>query len=44
MLFEHILHDVAAKVSYVGKVIHRRTAGVHLHLAGLVRYELLNRM
>ena len=30
-LLQHILHDIGAQVPDVGKVVHRRAAGVHLH-------------
>ncbi len=32
--FQHVLHDVGAQVADVGEVVHRGTAGVHLHMAG----------
>ena len=32
VLFQHILHDVGAQVADVGKVVHGRAAGVHLHM------------
>ena len=32
VLFQHVLHDVGAQVADVGKVVHGRTAGVHLHM------------
>ena len=41
VLLQHVLHDVAAEVSDVGKVIHRGAAGVHLHMARGVGLELL---
>ena len=31
VFLQHILHDIAAEVADVGKVIHRGAAGVHLH-------------
>ena len=37
---QHIKHDDRARVADVDEVIHRRTAGVHAHLAGLDRHEL----
>ena len=41
VLLQHILHDVAAEVADVGKVIHRGAAGIHLHVARRVGPELL---
>ena len=37
---QHVEHDDRARVADVDEVIHRRTAGVHAHLAGLDRHEL----
>ena len=39
--FQHVLHDVGAQVADVGEVVHRGSAGVHLHVAGGVGLELL---
>ena len=39
VFLQHILHDIAAEVADVGKVIHRGAAGVHLHVAGGVGGE-----
>ena len=39
VLFEHVLHNVAAEIAYVRKVIHGRTAGVHIYLALDIRYK-----
>ena len=39
VLFQHILHDVGAQVADVGKVVHGRAAGVHLHMAGRMGLE-----
>ena len=36
IFFQHVLHNVGAEVADVGEMIDRGTAGVHLHLAGLV--------
>ena len=36
---EDIFHNVGAQITDVRKVIHRRAAGVHAHLAGLVGNE-----
>ena len=41
VFLQHVLHDIAAEVADVGKVIHRGAAGVHLHMAGGVGLELL---
>ena len=30
-LLQHVLHDIAAQVADVGKVVHCGAAGVHLH-------------
>ena len=38
-LFQHVLHNVAAEVADVGKVIHRGAAGIHFHVAGGVGGE-----
>ena len=38
-LFQHVLHDVAAQIADVGKVIDRRAAGVHLDDIGVVGNE-----
>ena len=38
-LLQHVLHDIGAQVSDVGKVVHRGAAGVHLHMAGGVGLE-----
>ena len=32
ILFQHVLHDVGAQIADVGKVVHGRAAGVHLHM------------
>ena len=32
--FQHILHDIAAQIADVRKMIHRRSAGVHFHMTG----------
>ena len=32
VLFQHVFHDVGAQVADVGKVVHGRSAGVHLHM------------
>ena len=39
VLLQHILHDVAAEVADVGKVIHRGAAGIHFHMARCVGGE-----
>ena len=39
VLFKHILHNVAAQISYVCKVVHGRSAGVHIYLALDIRHE-----
>ena len=41
VLLQHILHDIAAEVADVGKVVDGGAAGVHLHMAGGVGLELL---
>ena len=41
ILLQHVLHDIAAQVPDVGEVVHRGSAGVHLHMARGVRLELL---
>ena len=41
VFFKHILHDVGAQVADVCVVIDGGTAGVHTHLALLVRDEFL---
>ena len=41
VLLQHVLHDIAAEVADVGKVVHRGAAGVHLHMAGGMGPELL---
>ena len=40
-LLEHILHDIAAQVADMGKVVNGRAAGVHLHNIRMVRDKLL---
>ena len=35
-LFQHILHDVAAKIADMGIVVYRRTTGIHFHKLGIV--------
>ena len=35
-LFQHVLHDIAAQVADVRKVIDRRSAGVHFHKGRIV--------
>ena len=40
VLLKHVLHDVCAEVTDVRKMIYGRTAGVHAHLALLVRGEI----
>ena len=39
VLFEHVLHDVAAEVADVGEVIDRRAAGVHFDNVRVIRDE-----
>ena len=39
VLFQHVLHDVGAEVADVCKVVHRRTAGIHLHMSGRMGLE-----
>ena len=41
VFLQHVLHDIGAQVTDVGEVVHRGTAGVHLHMAGGVGLELL---
>ena len=41
VLFKYVLHDVAAQVAYMGKVVDGRTAGVHPDDAGLVWNEFV---
>ena len=39
ILFQHVLHDVGAQIADVGKVVHGRAAGVHLHMVRRVGLE-----
>ncbi|MPM45711.1 hypothetical protein SDC9_92402 [bioreactor metagenome] len=39
ILFQHVLHDIAAQVSDVGKVIDCGAAGVHFHDVGVIGFE-----
>ena len=41
-LFQHILHDIAAQIANVCKMIYSRTTGVHFYLSVLVWNELLH--
>ena len=41
ILFKNIFHNIGAKIADVGIVINSRTAGVHINLAGCVRYKFL---
>ena len=41
VFLQHILHNIAAQVPNVGEVIDRGAAGVHLHVAGGMGFELL---
>ena len=46
VLLQHVLHDVAAEVADVGKVVDRRAAGVHFHdvrMVGLKQLLLVGR-
>ncbi len=41
ILLQHVLHDIAAQVADVGKVVDRRAAGVHFEDVGMVGREEL---
>ena len=41
ILFQYILHDIAAEVADMGKVVYRRAAGVHFNLSRFVGNQLL---
>ena len=38
-LLQHVLHNIGAQIADVGKMVHRGSAGVHLHLVGMVGDE-----
>ena len=40
-LLQHVLHDIGPQVADMGIVVHRRTAGVHLHQVGIIGNEQL---
>lgn len=40
-LLQHVLHDIAAQIADVGKVVHRRAAGVHFYNVRMVGDELV---
>ena len=41
VLLQYILHNIAAEVADVGKMIHGGAAGVHLHMTGRVGLEFV---
>ena len=41
-LFQNVLHDIRTEVADMGKMINRRTAGIHFYLAGLVGNKILD--
>ena len=40
IFFKHILHNITAEISYMGKVVNRGTAGVHINLARNIFLEI----